>query len=85
MKILIISPIDPDAIDQLSRQHDVVCAFKAHEQQLRKLIEDREVLVFRSGVNVNAELMDCAPGLKLLVGLTLQQIAVEKVPIISYK
>ena len=67
MKILISSPIDPDAIDQLSRQHDVVRAFKANEQQLRKLIEDREVLVFRSGINVNAELMDRAPGLKLLV------------------
>lgn len=67
MRILIISPIDPDAIARLRERHDVVCAFGADEPALRALIPDREVIVFRSGVTVSAEVMELAPELKLLV------------------
>jgi D-3-phosphoglycerate dehydrogenase / 2-oxoglutarate reductase len=67
MKILIISPIDAGAVAALKREHDVVSAIGADEDTTRALIRDREALIFRSGVGVSAELMRCAPELKLLV------------------
>jgi len=67
MKILIASSICQHAIERLREEHDVVCAFGAKEVELRALLEDREVLVFRSGVRITAEVMEYAPELKLLV------------------
>jgi D-3-phosphoglycerate dehydrogenase len=67
MNILIASSIDADAIETLRKQHDVVCAFNAKEDVLQSLIKDREVLIFRSGVTISAEVMKCAPNLRLLV------------------
>jgi D-3-phosphoglycerate dehydrogenase len=66
-KILIASSICPEALAELQRDHDVDCAFNADEETLRRLIAGREVLVFRSGVNITAEVMACSPNLKLLL------------------
>jgi phosphoglycerate dehydrogenase-like enzyme len=67
MKILILNPIDPDTIDTLSKQHDVICAFNTEHKTLKSLIQDRELLIFRSGVSIDSELMQCAPDLKWLI------------------
>ena len=67
MKILVASPIDPDAIEGLRGCHEVVCAFHQADDTLRTLIKDCEVLVFRSGVDISADFMECAPDLKLLI------------------
>src|SRR5687768_11959393 len=67
MRILIISPIDAGAVAALARQHDVVSAIGLDEATTRTLIRDREALIFRSGVAVTADLMRCAPDLRLLV------------------
>ncbi|HJV65774.1 MAG TPA: NAD(P)-dependent oxidoreductase [Geomonas sp.] len=68
MKILIASSIDAAAIERLKTDHQVVCAFQdVSEGMLRELVADCQVLVFRSGVNISAQLMECAPHLKLLV------------------
>ena len=67
MKILIASSIDPAAIAQLRRSHDVVCAFGADEAELCSLVHDRETLVFRSGVEISARVMRCASDLCLLI------------------
>ena len=67
MKILIASSICPNAIEQLRKQHDVVCAFNADEEKLRSLATDREALVFRSGVQITEPVMAAAADLKLLV------------------
>jgi phosphoglycerate dehydrogenase-like enzyme len=67
MKILIASSICASAIERLRQCHDVVCAFNAKDAALKALISDREVLIFRSGVRISAEVMECAPELKLLV------------------
>jgi D-3-phosphoglycerate dehydrogenase / 2-oxoglutarate reductase len=67
MKILVLSSIDSCAVEQLASEHDVISAVGAEEPVLRSLIRDREVLVFRSGVIISADLMRCAPDLKLLV------------------
>lgn len=67
LKILIASSIDANAIDVLCKTHDVVLAFGASEGELKSLIVDREVLIFRSGVNISSPVMSAAPNLKLLV------------------
>jgi phosphoglycerate dehydrogenase-like enzyme len=67
MNILLASSIDSGAIAQLERDHDVVCAFGAGEEQLRSLIADRDAVIFRSGVTISADVMRCAPNLKFLV------------------
>jgi phosphoenolpyruvate phosphomutase len=67
MRILIISPIDSGAIRALEQEYDVVCAFHAPEEELKKRIRDRDVVVFRSGVALSTEVLDCGPELKLIV------------------
>ena len=67
MKILIASSIYPDAVERLREDHDVVCAFNAKDDVLKEVIVDREVVILRSGVQITAEVMACAPDLKLLL------------------
>jgi phosphoglycerate dehydrogenase-like enzyme len=67
MKILVLSSIDKAAIARLQLDHNVITAVGATDAELRSLIADREVLIFRSGVTISAELMECAPDLKLLI------------------
>jgi phosphoglycerate dehydrogenase-like enzyme len=67
MRILIASPIDQDAIAKLREQHQVVYAFGKEEEVLQGLVCDSEVLIFRSGVNITAEVMECSPDLKLII------------------
>lgn len=66
-RILIASSIDAGALATLRQQHDVVSAIDAPEEVLRSAIHDREILVFRSGVKITAEVMANAPDLKLLI------------------
>lgn len=67
MKILIASPIDVDAVNELSRYHEVEDVTRVTQDKMNKLLRDCEALVFRSGISISAELMDKAPRLKLLV------------------
>lgn len=67
MKILIASKIDPEAIEKLKENHDVVCAFGADKETLKSAIQGCEVLIFRSGVDISAEVMASAPTLKMLI------------------
>jgi len=67
MRILIASPIYPGTIAELEKNHDVICAFNAPVEELKAVIPDRQILVFRSGVDINAEVMASAPGLKMLI------------------
>jgi len=67
MKILVASHLEQSAIRQLQQRHDVICTFDQPAPDLSSLLHDREVLVFRSGVEITRALIDCAPVLKLLV------------------
>ncbi|MFC2160411.1 NAD(P)-dependent oxidoreductase [Acidobacteriota bacterium] len=67
MKLLIASSIYKDAIEKLRENHDVICAFGAPEEELKLAIQDRDILVFRSGVDINARVMAAASNLKLLI------------------
>ena len=67
MNVLIASSIHPQAIERLKEQHDVITAFNAKEDELKALLPDREVLVFRSGVKFPAEVLACGSNLKLII------------------
>lgn len=67
MKILIASPIYPGAIEKLREDHDVICAFNAKEDELLAVMPDREAVILRSGVQITAKVMACAPNLKLIL------------------
>src|SRR5260370_16901177 len=67
MKILVASHLEQSAVRQLQQRHDVICTFDQPAADLSSLVHDREVLVFRSGVEITRALMDGTPDLKLLV------------------
>ena len=68
MKILLASSIDPDAIRELEKFHQVTCAFGAGEEELLEKMPGTEILVFRSGVQINARVLEAgAPDLRLLL------------------
>jgi phosphonopyruvate decarboxylase len=67
MKILVLTKLFPDAMDQLRRDHDVVQHIDPSADELLELVGDREVLIFRSGVQITAEVMGKAQHLELLI------------------
>jgi D-3-phosphoglycerate dehydrogenase len=67
MKILLASPIDPDAVAVLERRYDVTHALKAEPSGLMDLVMDREAVVLRSGVQLTSEVMEAAPDLRLVL------------------
>lgn len=81
MKILIVSPVAETAIDALRDDHEVIVAFNAPQDQIKEQIATCDALVFRSGPDISAEVMSCAPELKLLVraGSGLDNLDVEYV------
>lgn len=67
MRILVASKINPESLDELRGQHDVVSAAGASEDSLAELIADREALVFRSGVSITERVLSAARDLRLVV------------------
>jgi phosphoglycerate dehydrogenase-like enzyme len=66
MRLLLASQIDGDAEGQLRRRHDVVRAIGASEPELAERAQDRQAIVFRSGVSIGRDVLE-APELRLLV------------------
>jgi len=67
VRVLVASSVYPEALERMRADHDVVCRINASQDELRAAIADREVLVFRSGVTIDADVMGRAPDLKLLI------------------
>lgn len=79
MKVLLASPIDPDAAAVLEQTYDVRYAVKAEPAGLMDAISDREAVVVRSGVQMTADVLAAADDLRLLVraGSGLDNIDVD--------
>jgi D-3-phosphoglycerate dehydrogenase / 2-oxoglutarate reductase len=67
MKIIIASHIHEEAVNSLREQHDVVFAVGVNKDVMKELIKDCDVLVFRSGVQITADLLAEAAQLRLIV------------------
>ena len=80
MRLLIASQIDGEAEGELRRRHDVVRAIGASEPELAERAQDRQAIVFRSGVSIGREVLE-APDLRLLVraGSGLDNLDMETV------
>ena len=66
MKIFLASPIATGTIARLRADHDVVTGLDAVDRW-PELLEDAEVVVFRSGVTFDAPTLDLAPKLQLAI------------------
>lgn len=67
MRILLASSIAPDAVTRLSRQHELVLRLGALEDELVEAVAGCHVLVFRSGVDITAPVLDAGSELELIV------------------
>src|SRR5512140_2237851 len=81
MKLLVASPIDPETLRELGKQHHVTCAFDASPETLKTSIQGCEVLIFRSGVKITREVLQAASDLRLIIraGSGLDNIDVDYV------
>lgn len=79
MKILIASPIDPETLAELERRYTVICAFDAPPETLKSAIQGCEVLIFRSGVKINRDVLQAGSDLQLIIraGSGLDNIDME--------
>jgi D-3-phosphoglycerate dehydrogenase len=66
MKIFLASPLTEPAIERLQQDHDVVGGF-ANSDRWAELLEDREVIVIRSGATLSAPVLQMAPKLELVI------------------
>lgn len=62
-----ISSVHEHALAQLKARHDVLHVASPRQEDLPGLVRECEVLVMRSGVQVDADVLDQAPGLELVV------------------
>ena len=67
MKVLVVTKLFPDAMERLRHEHDVVQQVDPSAEELLELVGDREVIIFRSGVQITAEVMGKAQHLELLI------------------
>ena len=67
LRILLASPISPRAVDALRSRHELIDAVGQPEGELRRLIAGCDALVFRSGVQITAPVMESSPELRLIV------------------
>jgi len=67
VKILILSKICKQAQQQLARKHQTVCAIDMSREQLLDMVDENDVLVFRSGVAIDRELLERATSLRLII------------------
>ena len=67
LKILVLTNLDTAALDDLRANHDVVQSVDAEPEELIRLVPDRQTIIFRSGVQITADVMRAAPELELLI------------------
>ena len=65
-RVLVLDPIDADALTALQREHDVRVHLGADAAQVRQLVGDAEVIVLRSGVTLDAAAIAAAPRLRVI-------------------
>jgi D-3-phosphoglycerate dehydrogenase / 2-oxoglutarate reductase len=79
MRVLLLSPLHPDALALIEGRHDLTQALDAEPDAVWALISDAEVVVLRSGIQLTRTLLDAAPKLELIIraGSGLDNIDVE--------
>ncbi|MER5778513.1 amino acid adenylation domain-containing protein [Streptomyces sp. NPDC002039] len=65
-RVLVVDPIHESALAELRRTHDVHVELRPPADRLMRLVEDVEVIVVRSGVRIDADVIRAAPRLKVV-------------------
>ncbi|WP_063838220.1 amino acid adenylation domain-containing protein [Saccharothrix sp. ST-888] len=65
-RILVVDPIHQGALEELQRRHDVTVALRPPAEELLRLVRDKEVVVLRSGVRLDAGVIAAANRLKVI-------------------
>ncbi len=78
-RVLIVDPIDRDAIDELAGSFDVEVRLQPPQDELRELIRDADVLILRSGVTLSADVIEAANRLRIVAraGMGVDNIDLE--------
>ncbi|MGH1439507.1 MAG: NAD(P)-dependent oxidoreductase [Cellvibrionaceae bacterium] len=78
-KILIVDPIDEEAIRFLQKKYHVLINLRPSREDFLNNIADADVLIMRSGVTVDAEVLRAAKSLKVIAraGIGLDNIDVK--------
>lgn len=66
VKLLFASPVDPSALEHLRGIHDVACLWE-ESGSLKDAVAGRQVIVFRSGVEMSRNVLEVADSLELLI------------------
>jgi phosphoglycerate dehydrogenase-like enzyme len=79
MKVLVVSPVHPQALHRLRVEHDLQIALNPPPERLLAEVADREVIAVRSGVVLSEDVFEHAPSLRLVLraGSGLDNIHVE--------
>jgi D-3-phosphoglycerate dehydrogenase / 2-oxoglutarate reductase len=95
MRIVLCSPLDAAAVERLSERHHVVAAAGVSREELLAAVVGADVLVVRSGVSIDRDLLDRASAVRLVIRagsgidnvdvdtLVERGIALERVPGLS--
>ena len=67
MKILLASKMDPEAQAELSAEFDVVSEVRPPRSRLLELLPDRQIIMLRSGVEIDEQVLAAAPRLELVI------------------
>lgn len=67
MRILVASQIAPRALEELAKHHEIVEAVSQPEDVLKERIVGCHAVLFRSGVQITADVMASSPDLQLVV------------------
>lgn len=65
-RIVVLDPLHPDAVAELSRDHDVVVRLRPGEEELAGLVADADAIVVRSGVRITARTVERARALRVV-------------------
>lgn len=79
-KILVVDPLHIDALNDLRNRFDVTIRMKPSLADLERLIVDTEVVILRSGVSLDASLIEQAKQLKVIAraGVGMDNIDLKK-------
>lgn len=67
MRITVLSQVDPVALDILRLDHEVVVGYGSAQEEIASLVADSEIVVLRSGVELDRQVLDEAINLRLIV------------------
>lgn len=67
MKVLVVSPVHPQALHRLRAEHDLQVSLNPPPERLLAEVADREVVAVRSGVVLSEDVFDRAPSLRLVL------------------